>query len=228
MDSKGEDAPYRDTKTQIQQYPSQLPAQQPRQNPNHVNAPPPPAHGPQFQPYMPPAHPYTYPMPGYYGLQPGQHVDLSPQHATAQSMYEIPRPTNGSAMVNQANYNNMHPMNHRNGIMSPPNNERATARNGSSNDIGKARGALPMTQARSAWSYGPGIGIGGYVAPARSVGGDVVGPRLSSTRRQSNNSVGSSGNSRSSNCDDVSSTAVSYARNALSPFLLTRVLTTSF
>lgn len=127
-------------------------------------------------------------------------------HANPQPTYDVPRSMNG-VMENQASNHGAHTMG-RNGSMNTSNNNgRTLARNnGAVNGGGKARGP-PPAQARSAWSYGPGVGIGGYVTPAGPVSGETVGPRLSSTRRQSSNS--SSTNSRSSNCDDVSSTAVS-------------------
>lgn len=101
----------------------------------------------------------------------------------------------------------------RNGSMNPStsNGRSSTRNNGAVNGGGKARVPQPA-QARSAWSYGPGIG--GYVPPVGPVV-EAVGPRLSSTRRQSSNS--SSANSRSSNGDDVSSTAVSPRMHLESP-----------
>ena len=96
------------------------------------------------------------------------------------------------------------------------NHGQASSRNsappGGVNGAGKHRGAPPP---RAPWSFGPGVGMGGHsyngaVSAAGTSGGEVVGPRLSSMRRPSGNSVGSSGTNRSSsNCDESSSTAVS-------------------
>lgn len=133
-------------------------------------------------------------------------MEPAPPHANPQPMYDVPRSMNG-VMANQVSNHGAHAMGRNGGMNTSNNNGRIPTRNnGAVNGGGKAR-EPPPTQARSAWSYGPGVGIGGYVTPAGSVSGDAVGPRLSSTRRQSSNS--SSTNSRSSNCDDVSSTAVS-------------------
>ncbi|KIJ65633.1 hypothetical protein HYDPIDRAFT_88485 [Hydnomerulius pinastri MD-312] len=75
----------------------------------------------------------------------------------------------------------------------------------------KPRGAPP---ARTAWSYGPGVGMGGFgmnnvSGRSSSGGGEVVGPRISSTvRRPSGNSNASAG-SRTPAGDEASSTASS-------------------
>lgn len=69
---------------------------------------------------------------------------------------------------------------------------------------GRNRVSVPNS-GRSPWSYGPGIGGNGYAAPMGPHVGDAVGPRFNSSRRTSGNGS-SGGNSRSSNCDDVSST----------------------
>jgi hypothetical protein len=60
---------------------------------------------------------------------------------------------------------------------------------------------------RAPWSYGPGIGSGGMVSTGPQTH-DTVGPRLSSSRRQSNLS-NSSANGRSASGDDGSSVTVS-------------------
>jgi hypothetical protein len=97
-----------------------------------------------------------------------------------------------------------------NGIISPNSNGRMPVTRGvgpgavsNGNGVNGTKSRLPMPpQARTAWSYGPGIGMGGYVAPTT---GDAIGPRLSSNHRRP------SGNSHaSSNCDEVSSTAVRF------------------
>jgi hypothetical protein len=77
---------------------------------------------------------------------------------------------------------------------------------------GGKRGAPP---ARTAWSYGPGIGMGGfgYGNPSAVGGGEAVGPRLSSAmRRTSQTSSAGSGSTgyRTPAGDEASSTAVSH------------------
>lgn len=201
---------------QMQQH-SQPPLQQPRQNLSHVGMSPPAQNPPHFQPYMAHSHPYGYSMPGYYPPQPGQQHIPPPPHMSVQPVYDVPRPMNGSMVGNNGgNHNNN--MGGRvglgNGVIIPPDHSRSSARNNigpgpMANSNGKLRGPVPPPP-RAAWSYGPGIGMGGYVSPVGS-GGDVLGPRMNSVRRQSGNSTSSSGNNRSpptSNGDDVSSTAV--------------------
>jgi hypothetical protein len=77
---------------------------------------------------------------------------------------------------------------------------------------GSKRGAPP---ARTAWSYGPGISMGGfgYGNPSGMGGGEAVGPRLSSTMRRTSqtSSVGSGSTGyRTPAGDEASSTAVSH------------------
>lgn len=76
---------------------------------------------------------------------------------------------------------------------------------------GGKRGAPP---ARSAWSYGPGIGMGGfgYGNPSGMGGGDIVGPRFSSSMRRTSqtSSVGSGSTGNRTPGDEASSTAVSH------------------
>ena len=79
----------------------------------------------------------------------------------------------------------------------------------------------PPQSTRAAWSYGPGVGIGGFPTSISSagdgmglsgmVGGGGVGPRFGSNSRRTSGHTSSGGNSRSSsNYDEVSSTAVSH------------------
>ncbi|KAG5637285.1 hypothetical protein H0H81_005080 [Sphagnurus paluster] len=190
------------------QHPSQIPPPPPHHGMN-PNGAPPPGHAPQYQPYMPPPHAYPYPM-SYYPPQPGQPPLESPPSHGNQNVYDTPR----GVMANPAN-NNSAPNIGRNGAVSHANaNGRAPNRHNGVNG-GKARGAPPMNQGRGAWSYGPGVSQGGYASSPGSVGMDTIGPRLTS-RKASNHSVASSANSRSSNCDDVSSTAVSKSSSTTS------------
>jgi len=103
-----------------------------------------------------------------------------------------------------------------NGVIPPNSNGRPPVRsigpgvvgNGNGVNGGKSRPPMPP-QARTAWSYGPGVGMGGFVTPNGITAGDAIGPRLSSNhRRPSGNNSNSSNNHASSNCDEVSSTAV--------------------
>ena len=99
-----------------------------------------------------------------------------------------------------------------NGVIPPNSNGRVPTRSVGPSVVGNGNGAngtksrppIPP-QARTAWSYGPGVGMGGYVAPSGITAGDAIGPRLSSNHRRPGNS---SNSHTSSNCDEVSSTAV--------------------
>lgn len=91
--------------------------------------------------------------------------------------------------------------------------DRAALRNGGGHIAGGSskRGAPP---ARAAWSYGPGIGMGGFGFgnPSGMATGEVIGPRLNSTvrRMSQTSSVGSSSaGNRTPAGDEASSTAVS-------------------
>ncbi|KAF9461216.1 hypothetical protein BDZ94DRAFT_1221785 [Collybia nuda] len=196
---------------QMPQHHSQL-SSQPPHHPNHAVIPSPPVHNPQYQPYVPPSQPYPYPTPGYYTPTPAQHMESGSPHVNAQSVYDVPRSTNG-VMGHQNNGYGTHTMSRNGGINNSNSNGRTPIRNGVVNGGNKTRGP-PLTQARSAWSYGPGIGMGGFVTPGGPISGEAIGPRLSSTRRHPSNS--GSANSRSSNCDDVSSTASSSTTSSSS------------
>ncbi|KAK2463583.1 hypothetical protein APHAL10511_004334 [Amanita phalloides] len=172
---------------------------QPHSSPNlMMNAPP-------LMPYSLP--PYPYPMPGYYPPPPGQMAKPYP-NPPPMPMYDMSRPPNGAVGP---------PITGRPGVNSSPNNNGRNLRGPpapSMNGTSKGRSA-PTAPMRSGWSFGPGVGMGGYVAPPHS-SGDVVGPRLSSSRRQSGNGS-SSGYSRTSSInDDVSSTASSSTTSSSS------------
>lgn len=165
-------------------------------------APPPPMHSPPQYPYMPSSHhPYAYPMPGYYPIAAGPPVDPSTTHINShQAIYDAPRSlNNGSAMAPHNSGRNV------NETASPPSGGNNSQRHGSVSGA-KGRNASAMNQGRGAWSFGPGVGQGGRITSPS----EPVGPRLNYTRRPSNNSLASSATSRSSNCDDVASTAVSF------------------
>ncbi|KAG6328713.1 hypothetical protein ID866_10376, partial [Astraeus odoratus] len=83
----------------------------------------------------------------------------------------------------------------------------------------RPRGAPP---ARSAWSYGPGVGMGGFgvnnINSRSSNGtGEVVGPRLSSTMRRPGNAHASAMN-RAPASDEASSTASSSTSSSRRAF----------
>lgn len=144
----------------------------------------------QYSTYTPPVPPYgPYPMPFYpsppmHPMQPSSpaqnQAHYPPEYSGAHDPYAAGRPYPGVI-----------------GQQSPTMGT-------------KPRGAPP---ARSAWSYGPGIGMGGFGVNGNTSrpggGGEVVGPRLSSTvRRHPGNSNGNVG-ARAPSSDEASSSAVS-------------------
>ncbi|TFK39872.1 hypothetical protein BDQ12DRAFT_681382 [Crucibulum laeve] len=220
---------------QPMQSPPQM-QQQPQQSPSQVITPTSGPQSPQYQHYAPqPHHSYTYP-PGAYYPPPPQIHSAPPPMQQQQPMYDVLRVMNGNMANGSSNghhMNNNHNPNQlgigrpplMNGIMSPNGNGNGSGRssarssagsngvhaNGSGVNKGRNGGHIPPP-ARSAWSYGPGIGPGGYGAVNNHAagGGDAVGPRLSNTRRMS-------GNSRaSSNCDEASSVASSSTTSSSS------------
>ncbi|KAG6812775.1 hypothetical protein H0H92_000545 [Tricholoma furcatifolium] len=172
------------------QSPPMPPPHMPPPPPPHAGAPPPPGHNP----YAP--SPGYYPAPGYYPMPP---MESPPGHVNQHS-YDVPRTLNGGPQANSGRHSN-------NG--SPGTNGRTSARHNSLTGP-KGRGAPPIQQGRSPWSYGPGVGQGGQVNHAT----ETIGPRLSN-RRTSNNSVTSTA-SRSSICDEVASTASSSTTSSSS------------
>ena len=200
------------------------------QYPNHLNGPPPPQ-TPPFQTFMPQSqpHPYPYPVNGQFvppQPPPPRPYLSAPPHMNMQQPqqppYETARPMNGNTMGHQPDFQpnlggggNGLRNGLGNGIISPNSNGRMPVTRSvgpnaisNGNGVNGTKSRLPMPpQARTAWSYGPGVGMGGYVAPNGITTGDAIGPRLSSNHRRP--SGNSSGNSHSSsNGDEVSSTAV--------------------
>lgn len=179
------------------------PPLQPHSSPNQmINVPPHPGQGPR-PPFMQYPNPYPYPMAGYYP-PPNQMAHPLPNPPPIP-VYDMSRPPNGS--VGPVNPGRPGVNNTMGGL---PNNGRNLRGPPGPVTNGTSKGRSGPT--RSPWSYGPGIGTGVFTPPQPS--GDVVGPRLSSTRRQSGNGngsgSGSSGYSRTSSInDEVSSTAVS-------------------
>ncbi|KAF9454252.1 hypothetical protein P691DRAFT_809798 [Macrolepiota fuliginosa MF-IS2] len=202
--------------------PQPIPSQPPSNIPHAMSSPPPGQ--PPYQPYMPPPppppHAYPYPMPGYYPNQPGHPMPppppppVHPSHMPASQLYDPRTPNNGTGN-NQANgFRSGMP---GNGVP-PPNNGRPPPRNGF-NGPNNGNGPKPRNGAvqpgRAPWSYGPGIGSGGFVATGPQPNETVVGPRLSNNnnRRQSNMSS-SSMNGRSTSGDDISSVASSASSSS--------------
>ncbi|KAF8817432.1 hypothetical protein BYT27DRAFT_6811343 [Phlegmacium glaucopus] len=211
------------------------------QYPNHLNGPPPPHSSPSYQTYMPQSqpHPYPYPVNGQFAPSSGPYVSAPPhinmQQQQQQQPYEVPRPMNGNTIGHQLDYH----INHGggggggganglrnglgNGVISPNSNGRPPVRsvgpgvvsNGNGVNGGKSRPPMPP-QARTAWSYGPGVGMGGFVAPNGMAAGDTIGPRLSSNHRRPSGNSNSSNSHTSSNCDEVSSTASSSTASSSS------------
>ena len=195
--------------------------------PNHLNAPPPPQ-APPFQTFMPQSqtHPYPYPVNGQFPPPPPRPYLSAPPHMNMQQPqqppYETPRPMNGNTMGHQPDFHPNHSVGGSglrnglgNGIISPNSNGRLPRSAGPSavsngNGVNGTKSRLPMPpQARTAWSYGPGVGMGGYVAPNGITTGDAIGPRLSSNHRRPSGNSNSGNSHASSNCDEASSTAVS-------------------
>ena len=156
-------------------------------------APSPPVAPPasQYSTYTPSVPPYgPYPMP-YYPSPPMHPVQPSPSPVQNQTHY--PSEYNGAHDPYAASRPFPGVIGQQSPTMGP-----------------KPRGAPP---ARSAWSYGPGIGMGGFGINGNTGrpggGGEVVGPRLSLTvRRHPGNSNGITG-ARTPASDEASSPAVS-------------------
>lgn len=191
-------------------YPSQ---QQPQQQGVYIPYPwhsPPPTHPPtqhrplpapsppiappasQYSTYTPPVTPYgPYPMGPYYHSPPMH--PMQPSSSQVQNQAHYSPEYNGAHDPYTANRPYPGVIGQQSPTMGP-----------------KPRGAPP---ARSAWSYGPGIGMGGFGVNGNTSrpggGGEVVGPRLSSTvRRHPGNPNGNAG-ARTPASDEASSPAVS-------------------
>ena len=189
---------------------------------------PPPIPAQQY--YAQPQYPYP-PHPGYYQPPPGPAGQVMappppPPSGMQNSMYDSPRTMTGpggpihhsptTPLQPYPNFSQNGRGNLGNGPIhqqqqqqarNPPRNNSGLPGNGS----GK-RGA-PGGRA-GAWSYGPGVGQGGYVAsPGGVMTGDAVGPRLNNRRQSSNTSASSTYSRASSINDDVSSIAVSIRQS---------------
>ncbi|KAG7094070.1 hypothetical protein E1B28_007690 [Marasmius oreades] len=166
----------------------------------------------QQQYYMPPPPHGYYPMPGYYTPPAGQPMHHPPPPGAPQ-FFDDTRIMNSSVPGNGNSnlYMGGEDYSQRSGGHGAGFNNRNNGRGGYAS--GKTRGGVP---ARSAWSYGPGIGMGGMPigsgnsSSSSSVNGEAVGPRFnSSMRRISNTSAGSSGQYRSSSAGDEAASQTS-------------------
>ncbi|KAF8555999.1 hypothetical protein OG21DRAFT_1460186 [Imleria badia] len=175
------------------QWHSPPPTHSPNQHRPHP-APSPPVAPPtsQYSTYTPPVPPYgPYPMP-YYPSPPMHPMQVSSPPVQNQAHYPPPD-YNGAHDPYAASRSFPGVIGQQSPTMGP-----------------KPRGAPP---ARSAWSYGPGIGMGGFGVNGNigrpGGGGEVVGPRLSSTvRRHPGNPNGNAG-TRTPASDEASSPATS-------------------
>ncbi|KAF8448994.1 hypothetical protein L210DRAFT_3439692 [Boletus edulis BED1] len=156
-------------------------------------APSPPIAPPasQYSTYTPPVPPYgPYPIPYY--PSPPMH-SIQPSASPVQNQVHYPPEYNGA----HDPYTTSRPFP---GVIGQPSPTMGP----------KPRGAPP---ARSAWSYGPGIGMGGFGVNSNTGrtggGGEVVGPRLSSTVRRHAGSLNGSVGGRTPASDEASSPATS-------------------
>lgn len=161
-----------------------------QQHPPNPMAPPPAQYSTYVQ--QPPSY-GLYSMQGYYAPPPHmQHMQSSPAPAMHPQLYS---PDSRYSTISEED-SRSYP-----GTVKPPST------------------APTAPPARSAWSFGPGIGGGGGVVnlnnqPSSSGRGEIVGPRLSySNRRTSGNSTTSS---RAQVADEASSTASSSTTSSSS------------
>ncbi|KAH9479440.1 R3H domain-containing protein 2 [Psilocybe cubensis] len=186
------------------------PGQQMPPPPPHMNVPPQQQHQHQNPP-QPQQQPVYNDVPR--AVNGNSHIGAA--HASANGHFNPhngngPRNGLGNGVIapNSHNNNNNNRSNVRNGVGGgAPGLMNVNNANGNGNGVnggGKHRVQMPPA-GRSAWSYGPGVGNGGYV-PHNSNNGEAVGPRFHAHRQPSGNS---SSGGRSSNCDDVSSTSSS-------------------
>ncbi|KAF6761634.1 hypothetical protein DFP72DRAFT_1061852 [Ephemerocybe angulata] len=182
----------------------------------------------QAQPYGYVQQPaYTYPQSAYYPLQQtpqGQAMAPPPPPSGMQNpMYDhsrtLPPGQSGNGTSSAPPHSYQAPFSHsgRGGLGNGAVSHQQPARNQRNNPglPGNGNKRNAPVAGRGAWSYGPGIGSGYNPSPG-SMGGDAVGPRLTTSRRQSNNSASSSYSRASSNNDDVSSIASSSTTSSSS------------
>ncbi|RPD64133.1 hypothetical protein L226DRAFT_569610 [Lentinus tigrinus ALCF2SS1-7] len=205
-----------------QQHPPQQGMPPPRTD-GHTPAhpmPPPMQNVPPYPPYGHGPAPYGYGMPGYYQqpYQPGAPMGPPPPPPSSMpgQMYHPGALADPNA-------------NHGNG-MDGHNISRTSSRN--SNGHGSLNGKRGGPRARGSWTYGPGVGTGGFTYTPNGVSNgigasDAYGPRLSTNmRRTSGASSGGSAGARTP-ADETSSTASSSTTSSSSRRTFTSTSTSS-
>lgn len=193
-------------------------------NPPQVLAPP--VHGPPPPPApYPPQYPYmSSPYPGYppyFATPPQQHTSFAPPNP--QAVY--PAADHSVAPGRTSDHHNNSQQNFPpsgNGSPSPVLSRNNNTSGGPYNGPSPNKRGAPPT--RSAWSYGPGVGLHNntmgapmhFPSGSNNGSGEVIGPRLNSNvRRISGASSGSNG-SRTPG-DETASTAVSDSVPVIHP-----------
>jgi hypothetical protein len=97
-----------------------------------------------------------------------------------------------------------------NGVIQPSNTGSISSKAGISNGNGGKNIPAPPVP-RATWSFGPGVSGFPHMGGGGIGTGESVGPRFNNSNRRTSGHISSGGNSRASstNCDDVSSIAVS-------------------
>lgn len=176
----------------------------PQAVPNPAYPLPPPTQYPNapYGPYMPPPPvPYNYAVPPFYGQQP-YHMPPPALSQSQPSFHAEVLPQNELHGGND--YNAGQP--HVNG-----NTPRSPVRDRPSNNNLEGNPSRPSAPvARSAWSYGPGVGGTGNLmnAPHYTPSGDNVGPRFNSNARRTSGASSGSGGGNRPIADETSSTTV--------------------
>lgn len=193
--------PYAWSPAQQQQSLPHPPMQHTAQQPSTPSVAPPASQYSTFTPPVSPYGPYPMSMPGYFPQPPHiPHVQASPPAAQNHGHYP------GNGYMSSAGGND---------VMSSTRSYPGDLTHSPSMGP-KPRGAPP---ARSAWSYGPGVGMGGFGVNNvgnRPGGGEVVGPRLSSSVRRPSGNSNASACGRISAGDEASSTASSSTTSSSS------------
>jgi hypothetical protein len=176
-----------------------------QQQAHHTPPPPPPQNSHYPVPYIAP-----YPYPPYYPPQPPPaNAQMTPPPGSMSGLpyacneSPAPPPANGH-MTNDIRNNHNNHGTHQNRASS----RNSTGSSATANGMKRGGGAPPT---RTAWSYGPGVGMGGVAHQTSSfMSGETVGPRLSSALRRTSgaSSMGSSVGNRAPAGDEASSTAV--------------------
>ncbi|KAF7793498.1 hypothetical protein EIP86_004610 [Pleurotus ostreatoroseus] len=170
----------------------------PSQSPPTQMPPPPPPNMMNYQGYFAPGYPPApYPMPPYYH-PPGQQMPPPAQPHPAppgppfypEGQHPDPRFNNGNGMDNHS---------------------RTSSRNSNGHGQNNGNGRRgPAPQRRGAWSYGPGVSVGGMNASLPSAP-DNTGPRLGN-RRISNGSQSTGNRTPGDEASSVTSSTSSSSR----------------